>query len=131
MPHPSFFRRWIGALQIAALLAWGLQVAPEGRAQTGKQDSSPYALHSTVSEVGVTFRAVGKDGVAVNDLRASEIEVFDDRVQARIVGFYAQQDRPIRAGIILDTSESMEKSLTGNRAIAAEFVQTILRQQKD
>ena len=128
MSHP-ILRRRIGILQIAALLPWGLQIAPESQAQAGQQETQPYTFVSTVHEVEVAFHAVGKDGSPVNDLKADEIEVFDNGVQAKILSFYAPQDRPIHAGILIDTSESMDKSLSGNRAIAAQFVHTILRQK--
>ena len=128
---PSVLQRCIGVLQIAALLAWGLEVAPESPAQAGQQGAQPYTFLSTVHEVEVAFHAVGKGGLPVNDLKSDEIEVLDDGVQVKILSFYAPQDRPIHAGILIDTSESMEKSLVKNRAIATQFVQRVLRRQKD
>jgi hypothetical protein len=41
------------------------------------------------------------------------------------------EDSPIRAGILMDTSESMAKNLPADRAIALKYAQRLLRQQSD
>ena len=131
MLHSPSLRRCIGVLQIATLIRWCFPVAAQVSAHAVQQAPPAYTLESIVSEVGLTFHTVGRDGLTIDDLKSSEIEILDDGVQAKILSFYAQQDRPIRAGIIIDTSESMEGGLAGNRAIATQFAQRILRPQGD
>ena len=49
----------------------------------------------------------------------------------RILAFQSLENFPIRAGILMDTSQSMEASLPSDRAISIKYAQQILRQQTD
>jgi len=89
-------------------------------------------LRLSVDEVVLTFNAVDAKGLPVNDLKAAEIRVRDNGVAPRrIVAFDELLNRPIRAGILLDTSESMQWALPVNRAIAKNFVERLFRRKSD
>lgn len=95
-------------------------------------DVESYRLQVAVDEVGLTFHAADTHGLPVNDLKQEEVKVLDNGKPARkIVSFEVAQDYPIRAGILVDTSKSMEPHLHGDRAIAAQFAQRVLRQKTD
>jgi VWFA-related protein len=104
-------------------------------AQTGGaavQDKPTYNLRVSVDEVVITFHAAGANGLAVNDLKFSELRLLDNgKLPAKITDFQFLQDLPIRAGILLDTSESMQGHLSGSRMIATQFAQQVLRRQTD
>jgi Ca-activated chloride channel homolog len=99
---------------------------------TPPQDKPTYNLRVSVDEVVVTFHAAGADGLPVKDLKSSELRLLDDgKPPARIIDFQLLEDLPIRAGILLDTSDSMQGHLSRNRTIANQYAQQVLRRQTD
>lgn len=91
-----------------------------------------YGLNISVDEVNLTFHAADKYGLPVNDLKLGELSLLDNgKPPRRILAFKLLEDFPIRAGILMDTSESMGESLSANRAISIEYAQRLLRQQTD
>lgn len=85
-----------------------------------------------VDEVGLTFHAVDAQGLPVNDLKLDELTLLDNgKPPHRVLDFYLLQDHPIRAGILIDTSESMQSALQDSRVIAMRYAQQVLRQKSD
>jgi Ca-activated chloride channel homolog len=96
------------------------------------QSQSHYTLQLPVDEVVLTFHAVGAHGLPVNDLKANEVRLLDNGTPPRrIMAFDSIVNRPIRAAILLDTSESMQQSLPAARHIAQRFAEHIFRQESD
>lgn len=94
--------------------------------------AGPYGLSVSVDEVDLTFHAADAHGLAVNDLKLEELSLLDNgRPPAKILAFESLKDLPIRAGILLDTSASMDEHRGGDRAIAIQYAQRLLRQQTD
>lgn len=127
MHRPSF---------ICGLLALILFAeAPHAEAQTSPastQNAASYKLSVSVDEVSLTFHAADAHGLPVNDLKLNELSLLDNgKPPRRILAFDSLQNFPIRAGILMDTSESMDEHLSGNRAIAIQYAQHLLRQQTD
>jgi Ca-activated chloride channel family protein len=92
----------------------------------------PSILRLPVDEVVLTFNATDAHGLPIDDLKASEIRLRDNGLAPRrIIAFEKLVNRPIRAGILLDTSESMANSLPADRAIAGQFLQHLFRQKSD
>ena len=96
------------------------------------QSAARYNLSVAVDEVNLTFHAADAHGLPINDLKLDELSILDNgKPPRRILAFQSLQDFPIRAGILLDTSESMERYLARNRAISIEYAQQLLRRQTD
>lgn len=115
---------------IVVFLALAPSAIPEIPAMQSKEPQ--YTLRSNVEEVALTFHASDAHGLPVNDLKRGEVTVLDNGVlQTMILSFQVFQDHAIRAGVLFDTSKSMENSIARNRAIATQFAQRILRQQSD
>jgi VWFA-related protein len=96
------------------------------------QNASPYRLSVSVDEVSLTFHAADAHGLPINDLKLDELKLLDNnKPPRRILAFDLLQDYPIRAGILIDTSESMDQHLPNNRAISIQYAQRLLRQQTD
>jgi VWFA-related protein len=96
------------------------------------QNSPAFLLSVPVDEVSLTFHAADAHGLPINDLQLSELSLLDNgRPPRKVLDFRVQQDFPIRAGILMDTSESMEKTRATDRAIAIKYVQGLLRQKTD
>jgi Ca-activated chloride channel homolog len=103
-------------------------------AQTSPADhgSAEYTLSLPVDEVVLTFHAADAHGLSVDDIKAGEIKLFDNGVAPKnVIAFDAIVDRPLRAGILLDTSESMQEALHGSKLAAQRFAERIFRQQTD
>lgn len=118
-------RKWLICLgALVAVLRPGYAGAQEAAAS--------YTLRLPVDEVMLTFNAFDLNGLPINDLKAGEIRLWDNGVAPRrIVAFDVLVNRPIRAGILLDTSESMRLTLPANQAIGEKFVERLFRQRSD
>jgi len=106
-------------------------IANTSQTVAGQQDVPSYGLRVSVDEVVLTFHAADAHGLSVNDLRLEELKLFDNGRPRKILAFQALQNLPINAGILLDTSESMNQTLAHNRTIAARYAQLLLRQPTD
>jgi Ca-activated chloride channel homolog len=96
------------------------------------QSAARYRLSVSVDEVDLTFHAADAHGLSINDLKLDELHLRDNgNPPGKILSFQSLQDLPIRAGILMDTSESMDEHLSGNRAISIQYAQRLLRQQTD
>lgn len=98
---------------------------------SGAQAGSAYNIRVSVDEVILTFHAADAHGLPINDLKHSEISILDDGKPGKMLDFYVNENHPIRAGILMDTSKSVEQNLPRNRAIAIQYAQRMLRQQTD
>ena len=118
-PSPASFLR-------LTLLA--LALIPHAFAQT----DAPYRLNVSVDEVILTFHAADARGLPINDLQLSDLTLLDNGIPpAKILDFHLQQNFPIRAGILIDTSASMSSHRYRDQSIATEYAQQLLRQQTD
>jgi Ca-activated chloride channel homolog len=96
------------------------------------QSAETYGLRVFDDEVVVTFHAADANGLPVNDLKLDELRLLDNgRPPRKVLSFQSLQDFPIRAGVLIDTSDSMRASLAGNRAISIQYAQKLLRQKTD
>ena len=101
-------------------------------AQTGQPIAKLYQLTVAVDEAILTFHAADAHGLPVNDLKLDELRLRDNgRPPAKILSLQLLQDFPIRAGVLIDTSKSMEPSLPHNRATSIQYAQQLLRQKTD
>jgi Ca-activated chloride channel homolog len=115
---------------VTALGCYAGMVA-QGPAMPDEMDKT-YALQLRVDEVVLTFNAMDAHGLPINDLKLGEIRLWDNGVAPKkVVEFDELVDRPIRAGVLVDSSESMQAVLPRSKAIAAKFLQHIFRQKAD
>jgi VWFA-related protein len=121
-------RGWHQTWIVCSLLTFTLFAQTEASAQS----EGTYSLSVAVNEVSLTFHAEDAHGLPVNDLKIDELSLLDNgKAPRRILAFQLMQDFPIRAGILIDTSESMERGLSSNRTISTEYAQKLLRQRTD
>ena len=96
------------------------------------QGVPPLSFNVSVDEVSLTFHVADPRGLPVTNLKLSDLTVYDNyKPPQKILAFQSLRDAPIRAGILLDTSESMEGSASRDRAVSTEYVQKLLRPQTD
>lgn len=114
-------------VSLGAALPAAAQPAP-----STAQPTSSLTLSVPVDEVGFTFHAADAGGLPVDDLGLDELRLLDNGMPPRrILALYPPQVRPLRAGILIDTSDSMRQSLPAIRDLAAKLAQHVLRQAAD
>ena len=125
---------WTWIIRGAALVAM-FSFSGRAEAQTrsdAEQNSGTYSLKLSVDEVVLTFHATDAHGLPINDLKLGDFRLLDDGVAPRrIVAFDPLIDRSVRAGILLDTSESLVRALPRNKLIAVRYAQRLFRQKSD
>jgi VWFA-related protein len=129
---PSSISSWIFCGLLTVMLFTRVRPLDSQINAAGGQDLTSYRLKVPVDEVSLSFHAADSHGLAVNDLKLEELKLLDNgRPPVKIAVFEPLQDASIRAGILMDTSESMQEFLAGNQAISIEYAQRLLRRQTD
>jgi VWFA-related protein len=101
-------------------------------ATAAQQSAQSYGLRVSVDEVVLTFHAADAHGLPINDLKLDELSLSDNGGPPhKILAFQSLQDLPLRAGILIDTSDSMTQDLASNEAIATKYTQHLLRRATD
>jgi VWFA-related protein len=123
--------RTIRGVAVIALFCCSWQA--DGQAgSSADQSSGAYSLRLPVDEVVVTFHATDEHGLPINDLTLGEIKLYDKGIAPRrIVAFDSLIDRPVRAGILIDTSESMQQALPKSKSVAERYAERLFRQKSD
>ncbi len=118
-------------LLVLALFACGRRTDSQTNAAAAESVPS-FGLRVSVDEVSLTFHAADAHGLPINDLKLDELSLLDNgKPPRKILSFQSLQNSPIRAGILMDTSDSMAETRSRDRAIAIKYAQQLLRQQTD
>ena len=127
-------QRWIPRSLIVGFILALFVSARRTNSQTSDSGShaEAYRLKVAVDEIVLNFHVADAHGLPVNDLQLEELSLLDNgKPPRKVVAFQIMQDAPIRAGILMDTSDSQRDQLAGNRAISTRYIQRLLRQQTD
>jgi VWFA-related protein len=90
-----------------------------------------YTMHTVVDETTLFF-AVSSHGQMVNDLQPSEIQIRDDeRPPQKILQFIPQSKLPLRLGLLIDTSGSVQDRFSFEKRAAGKFLQKVLNGTSD
>jgi VWFA-related protein len=118
-------------IELAALAALVLRCGAQVPDKTGNLDEG-FTLSLPVNEVSLTFHVSDPQGAPIQNLSQQDVKLFDDgKPENRIVEFEAYHDLPLRAGILMDTSISMESSVRYNMDIASGYLARLFRRQTD
>lgn len=90
-----------------------------------------FSVAKEVHEVYVLFVAA-RNGKFISDLSENDITVLDDnQPPAAILGFRKQQELPLRAGLLIDTSTSVRPRFRFEQQGAASFLGQVVRRDGD
>jgi len=90
-----------------------------------------FTIRSAVDETALFF-SVSRHGHMVNDLSVSDLEVRDDnKAPERILEFIPQSQLPLRLGLLVDTSDSVENRAPFEKQAARKFLQQMITGQSD
>lgn len=103
----------------------------DGELSAPGSSSDPWTVQKRVDEVTVFFTAT--DGHKfVQDLTQEDIRVMDDhRPVARISAFRHQRELPLRLGLLVDTSASVNPRFRFEQQAATQFLRKIVRRGLD
>lgn len=122
-----------------ALLLWGQARPPAAAKPAAGQQQSPAqagaqqetepampAIKVTVQRVNVPFVVVDSRGRYVTDLGKEDFTVFENGKKMQIDFFLPMKTFPLRAGLLLDTSNSIRLQWGPMQEAAIDFVHTLL-----
>ena len=90
-----------------------------------------FTIHSAVDETALFF-AVSHHGHMVNDLSLNDIQIQDNhKPPDRILQFIPQSKLPLRLGLLIDISDSVESRFSFEKRAAAKFVEKVLNPDSD
>ena len=112
----------IGYLRALAVLADGSQ-AEDVQFVNAPQFLTGVQVHTVELPVTVLDHAAKP----VEGLKLADFEVREDGVQQTVSHFALQEEMPIRLGIVIDTSGSMEKTLPDVQRVVISFLRNLVR----
>jgi VWFA-related protein len=118
-------------LAVSILLFLGMtlwaQDCPECSASADRRtDDGTWVFKKEVNEVNVLFTARHR-GKLIADLSRDEVTVLDDEKQpASITRFLTQHDLPLRVGLVVDTSGSVQHRFRFEQAAAIAFLRQVI-----
>jgi Ca-activated chloride channel family protein len=81
--------------------------------------------------VNVLFTVQDKDRRLLTDLKAGDVEIYEDGELQEIIEFNRQVDLPLSLAILIDTSASQERTLPEQKNAAKIFLESVVRPSKD
>jgi len=88
-------------------------------------------LHASTDEVAVFFAATDH-GKSVTNLTGKDVEIHDNsKAPAVVTGFRSEAELPLRLGLVIDTSASVEDRFKFEQAAATSFMRTVVTGQND
>jgi len=80
-----------------------------------------------VTAIELPITVLDRGGNPVEDLTQEEFTVFEDKVEQTISHFSLHRDLPVRMGMVIDTSGSMEEALPTVQRVVMGFLRDLLR----
>jgi Ca-activated chloride channel homolog len=116
----------------SAQLPYEASTSPLGQDHVALKAESRYKVQVSIDEVRLTFHAVDSSGKPVNDLKPSDLDLFDNESgPGRIVALQRLQERPLSIAFLVDTSGSVSRGVRRSRAYAVEAAQTLMQSKGD
>lgn len=81
--------------------------------------------------VNVLFTAQDKNRRLLTDLKQSDIKILEDGQPQQIISFARQVDLPLSLAIVIDTSQSQQRTLPEEKSAAKSFIESVIRPVKD
>ena len=128
-------------LLVALIAVLGLSSQPAGAQNCAEcaisaavetpASASEWTISKQVNEVNVLFLA-SRGGKTAGDLSQNDILVEDDgKPPAAILGFRTEHDLPLRVGMVIDTSSSVNSRFRFEQAAASLFLRQVLQGEDD
>lgn len=110
-------------------------VPPQEPAKTKPKDDevqvSDDVLRTETNLTTVFFTAEDKHKRYINTLKQSDIRILEDGQPQQVFTFQQNIELPLSLAVLIDTSRSEERTLPEEKSAAREFLETVLRPNKD
>jgi VWFA-related protein len=129
---------------VAALFGWNFSEAQQMPSTQKQSAPSPTATPSpdVIPEedetikidtelVNVLFTAQDNNRRLMTDLKKEDIRILEDGQPQQIFTFARQTDLPLSIAIVIDTSQSQQRTLPEEKDAAKSFVESVVRPEKD
>ena len=93
--------------------------------------NDPSRITVEVFRANFLMTVTDKKGRFVTDLTQQDFEVVEGKKKQTILEFVAENDLPLRLGIVVDTSNSVRDRFKFQQEAASEFVRSVIRPQTD
>ncbi|MGA7633527.1 MAG: VWA domain-containing protein [Terriglobales bacterium] len=114
---------------VGAANLMGANTAPD--IERVHRTSTDFVLRKTVDEVSLFFAATDR-GKAVSDLTQQEVGILDEhQPPAALLDFRNESQLPLRLGLVIDASESIQGRFSFEKGAAAGFLQKVLINKDD
>ena len=104
---------------------------PAAATPTPTPDEEDEVVKIDTDLVNILFTAQDKDRRLLTDLKKDDVRILEDGQPQEIFTFQRQTDLPLSISILIDTSASQERTLPSEKAAAKEFVESVVRPEKD
>lgn len=133
----------IGLLFVAtALFGWNFTEAQQQQTPQKQSAPSPTVTPEVIEEedepikidtelVNVLFTAQDKDRRLMTNLKKEDVRILEDGQPQEIFTFARQTDLPLSIAIVIDTSQSQQRTLPEEKDAAKSFVESVVRPEKD
>jgi Ca-activated chloride channel family protein len=96
-----------------------------------RSTTGPWKIRDTVDEVAVFFSVTNR-GKLVNDLETKNLAITDDnKPPSRVLQFSPQSKLPLRLGLLVDVSGSLQTRFAFEKQAATHFLQQMLSNPAD
>lgn len=104
---------------------------PVSTSAIGPSEPGPWAFIQTVNEVAVFFSATD-NGRSVRNLGPGDVKILDDhKPPAAVLAFHSESDLPLRLGLLIDTSASVEERFSFEQSAAINFINQVVTGKDD
>jgi Ca-activated chloride channel homolog len=133
----------VGLLFVAAaLFGWNFSEAQQMPTTQKQSAPSPTVTPEAIPEesetikidtelVNVLFTAQDKDRRLLTNLKKEDIKILEDGQAQEIFTFARQTDLPLSIAVVIDTSQSQQRTLPEEKDAAKSFVESVVRPEKD
>ena len=93
--------------------------------------NDPSRITVEVFRANFLMTVTDKKGRFVTDLTQQDFEVVEGKKKQTILEFVAENNLPLRLGIVVDTSNSIRDRFKFQQEAASDFVKSVIRPQTD
>lgn len=79
----------------------------------------------------ILFTATDRNKRFITTIKQEDIRVLEDGQPQQVFAFHRETDLPLSLAILIDTSNSQERTLPEEKRAAQQFVDSVIRPQKD
>jgi len=104
---------------------------PKPKVKDEETISSDDIIRTETNLTNIFFTAEDKNRRYISTLKQEDIRILEDGQPQQVFTFQQNTDLPLSLAILIDTSRSEERTLPDEKAAAREFLEVVLRPNKD